>query len=109
MGRQAREKGMFALVPINHFELCFHWLSKSEIWVFLSSKRSERREVTSPLSILHLLMRERRGGSLVFIIHEHYYQSSSRTCPISLFLKGQDQSSRQIKFLLLHADACETW
>jgi hypothetical protein len=24
MGRQARGKGMFALVPVNHFESCFH-------------------------------------------------------------------------------------
>ena len=25
MGRQARGKGMFALVPVNHFESRFHW------------------------------------------------------------------------------------
>lgn len=106
MGRQARGKGMFALVPVNHFESRFHWPSKSEIRVFLSSKRSQRRGVISPLSILHLLMSSRRRGSSVFIVHEHWAnsQSSSRSCPISLSVEGQGRSSRQIRELLLHAD-----
>lgn len=42
---------------------------QSEIRVFLSIKRSQRRGVISPLSILHLLMSSRRRGSSVFIVH----------------------------------------